>query len=125
MLQSSTVLATMPAVNINRAIEFYTKTLGLKLDESDEGSATFEAGNGTKIFMYQREATKAEHTSATFYVDDHDAVVTGLISKGVVFEQYDFGEIKTDERGVMSTPDGKAAWLKDTEGNILGIFGRA
>lgn len=125
MLQTAAVLATRSAVDIKRAIEFYTETLGLKLDESDEGSASFEAGNGTKIFIYQREATKAEHTAATFYVEDHDAVVDGLKSKGVVFEQYDFGEIKTDERGVMATPNGKAAWLKDSEGNILAIFSRA
>lgn len=121
MLGTAAVMATMPAVDLKRAVKFYSEVLGLKVDQLDEGAATFEAGNGTKIFMYQREGTKAEHTAATFHVDDLEATVASLITRGVVFEQYDFGELKTDERGVIATPDGKAAWLTDSEGNILAL----
>ena len=49
------------------------------------------------------------------------AVEAELKAKGVKFEDYDFGEIKTVD-GVMALPDGsKAAWFKDSEGNILGL----
>jgi predicted enzyme related to lactoylglutathione lyase len=103
-------------------VDFYTRVLGLKaLDMPDEGAAMFEAGAGTMIFMYQREGTKAEHTAATFNVADVETVVDGLIARGVTFEQYDFGEIKTDAKGIATTGDNQAAWLKDTEGNILAI----
>lgn len=121
MLEKAVVMATMPAVDIQRAIKFYTEVLGLQGEQFDDGAATFEAGNGTKIFMYQREGTKAEHTAATFYVDDLEAAVEGLMTRGVVFEQYDFGELKTDARGIIATPNGKAAWLTDPEGNILAL----
>ena len=121
MLGSYPVSATMPAVDIKRATKFYTEVLGLKAKELGEGAVLFEAGNGTQIFMYQRGATKAEHTAASFYVDDIDKVVDGLIAKGVTFEQYDMGDLKTDARGIAAVGPSKAAWLKDTEGNILSL----
>jgi predicted enzyme related to lactoylglutathione lyase len=121
MLGSYPVAATLPAVDIKRATKFYTEVLGLKAKELGEGAVLFEAGNGTQIFMYQRGATKAEHTAASFYVDDIDKVVDGLIAKGVTFEQYDMGDLKTDARGIAAVGPSKAAWLKDTEGNILSL----
>ena len=40
----------------------------------------------------------------------------------MVFEEYDFDELKTVD-GIATTAEGlKAAWFKDSEGNILGIF---
>jgi predicted enzyme related to lactoylglutathione lyase len=123
MLGSSPVVATLPAVDINRAVKFYSQVLGLKRVEmpAPGDAALFEAGQGTQIFIYQREATKAEHTAATFAVDDIDEVVDGLIDRGVVFEQYDFGDIKTDERGIATMGSNKSAWFKDTEGNIIAV----
>ncbi|MGH8936387.1 MAG: hypothetical protein ACRDXD_09035 [Acidimicrobiia bacterium] len=38
---------------------------------------------------------------------------------GVVFEDYDFGEMKTGERLLNIPPGYKSAWFKDSEGNIL------
>lgn len=126
MLGSSPVVATLPAVDINRAVKFYSQVLGLRRVEMPVpgDAALFEAGQGTQIFIYQREATKAEHTAATFAVDDIDEVVDGLIDKGVVFEQYDFGDIKTDERGIATMGSNKSAWFKDTEGNIIALVTR-
>jgi hypothetical protein len=45
-----------------------------------------------------------------------------LLSKGVVFEDYDFGEDFRTVDGVLVSPDGeKTAWFKDPEGNILAL----
>ena len=45
-------------------------------------------------------------------------------ANGVVFEDVDFGEMGVSVDGVISIPDGKdkAAWFKDSEGNILNIL---
>jgi hypothetical protein len=43
-----------------------------------------------------------------------------LRGRGLVFEEYDLPGFKT-ENGVMDMNGFKAAWFKDTEGNILGI----
>ena len=122
MLGQAHAMATIPAEDLARAIGFYRDSLGLKLAESpNEGVAIFEAGASTKVLVYQRERTKAEHTAVTFAVKDVEAAVEDLIKRGVTFEQYDFGDIRTDARGVASMGDSKMAWLTDTEGNILGL----
>ena len=60
-------------------------------------------------------------TAASLDVNDFDAAVEQLRSRGVAFEEYDMGEFRT-ENGVLTLPTGqKAAWFKDSEGNILAI----
>jgi len=122
MLGSSKLLATIPGVDIKRAEEFYTRVLGLSVAGKPlEGVLLLEAGAGTQIMVYEREATKAEHTAATFEVKDLERVVDDLAAKGVQFEQYDFDDFKTDERGIAEMEGARMAWLKDPEGNILGL----
>jgi hypothetical protein len=62
-------------------------------------------------------------------VDDLHATVTELRRRGVVFEEYDLPGLKTvggiaDVRGNYPSKGGKgekAAWFRDSEGNLLGI----
>lgn len=124
MLQNAYAQATVPAEDIGRAIRFYTEVLGLKKrDVAEEMVAVFEAGKGSSILMYQRPGrTKAEHTAITFTVDDLDAVVDGLIAKGVQLEQYDMPNVKTDARGISDQGSHRIAWVTDPEGNILAIL---
>ncbi len=122
MLGSSKVAATIPAVDIKRAEEFYTRVLGLSVAlRPQEGVLILEAGAGSQIMIYEREATKAEHTAVTFEVKDLERVVDDLAAKGVQFEQYDFDDFKTDQRGIAEMEGAKMAWLKDPEGNILAL----
>lgn len=121
MLNDAEVAATMPAVDINRARTFYTEILGLEIVNADDNSVLLQTAKNSKVFLYEREGTKAEHTAATFNVDHFEEVIDTLIDRGVVFEQYDMGDLKTDPRGVIQTDAGAIAWLKDTEGNILAI----
>jgi hypothetical protein len=51
---------------------------------------------------------------------DIDAEMQDLRSRGVVFEEYDFPGLKT-ENGIAATPAGKVAWFLDSEGNILNV----
>jgi quercetin dioxygenase-like cupin family protein len=45
--------------------------------------------------------------------------ITG--SRGVVFEEYDTPELTTVD-GILTEPGGdRAAWFKDSEGNVLGL----
>jgi len=84
----------------------------------------FAAGEGTLLYVYQRGATKADHTVAEFTVDDIAAEMKDLRAKGIAFEEYNMPELKT-VKGLftMATPEGdyKAAWFKDSEGNILAL----
>jgi hypothetical protein len=55
-----------------------------------------------------------------FSVQDIEGTVSDLQAAGVAFEEYDFPGLKT-ERGVAQTGDVRAAWFKDSEGNLIGI----
>jgi catechol 2,3-dioxygenase-like lactoylglutathione lyase family enzyme len=122
MLANSPITPTIPVVDLDRAKRFYETTLGLKPvpannDNNTSGTATFECGKGTRIDLYQRGPSKADHTVATFEVSDTEEEVNALRGKGVVFEEYDMPEIKT-QNGIATHGPHKAAWFKDSEGNI-------
>lgn len=72
MLTNSPIRPTIPVVDLNRAKRFYETTLGLKPVPADNASgiAIFECGNGTRMELYQRGPSKADHTVATFEVSN-------------------------------------------------------
>jgi catechol 2,3-dioxygenase-like lactoylglutathione lyase family enzyme len=123
MLANSPVAAILPAVDLERAKKFYEEKLGLRpVDTPGPGGAMFEGGQGTGLYLYQRDtATKADHTVAGWQVEKIEEVVQALRERGVVFEQYDLPGLKTDEHGIATMGPVKSAWFKDTEGNILAI----
>ena len=123
MLTNSQVTAILPAVNLDRARKFYEQKLGLKIQEANATDILYECGQGTMLYLYQRGQTKADHTAAGFSVDNIEAQMNDLRSRGVVFEEYDFPGLKT-ENGVAMMGHVKSAWFRDTEGNILALTQR-
>lgn len=123
MLTDSLVMPTIPVTDIQKSIDFYSNKLGLKRSSMDveKDSALFDAGKGTMLFLYQRPPSHAEHTLASFSVEDLEQTMNELIQKGVAFEHYDFPGLKTDEKGIVTNEGVKTAWFKDPDGNILGI----
>ena len=125
MLTNAKVQPTLPVVDLERAKKFYEGMLGLKvIGEDPSPGALLQTGEGTSLYLYQRAATKADHTVASFGVKDVEAIVRELKAKGVIFEDVDLPSFKTvDGIATMATPAGefKGAWFKDTEGNILAI----
>jgi predicted enzyme related to lactoylglutathione lyase len=53
-------------------------------------------------------------------VEDLEAEVAELKARGVAFEEYRSGQFQTMD-GIATTQGGRAAWFKDSEGNILGL----
>ncbi len=121
MLSSYPVCATLPSVNLALSKDFYTNKLGLKVDAEFDGGVIFEAGMGTRIMLYMRGPSPALHTQATFMISGIESLVHGLTSKGVVFEHYDLPGIKTNEKGIATTGNQKAAWFRDPDDNILAL----
>jgi predicted enzyme related to lactoylglutathione lyase len=124
MLTNSPIRPTIPVVDLDRAKRFYETSLGLMPvpanNDNTSGIAIFECGNGTRMELYQRGPSKADHTVATFEVSDIEEKVNALRGKGVNFEEYDMPGIKT-QNGIATQGSVKAAWFKDSEGNILCI----
>jgi predicted enzyme related to lactoylglutathione lyase len=122
MLSDGTVTANMPASDLKRARDFYAEKLGMTPTNEFEGVfLLYETAGGTQFSVYETEfAGQSGHTVAQWHVDDVDEVVSGLKAKGVTFEQYDDMPGVTWDDGVATMPGmGKAAWFKDSEGNIL------
>ena len=115
-------MATIPAKDVARARTFYSEKLGLEPAREASGGYIYETGKGTGFLLYESQfAGTNQATAMGFQVADFDAAVEELRGKGVTFEEYDFPEVKTTN-GVMEMPDGtKAAWFKDTEGNIIAL----
>jgi predicted enzyme related to lactoylglutathione lyase len=120
MLSEKPLVTTIPVVDIIRAKKFYMEKLELNLYEEMYEGLIFKAGNDTQIYLYKREPTKANHTVASFIVDDIENEVINLKKKGVVFEEYDLPNLKT-VNGIAESGRFKSAWFKDTEGNIISL----
>jgi catechol 2,3-dioxygenase-like lactoylglutathione lyase family enzyme len=123
MLKDLDIIAVLPAKDIGRAKDFYRDVLGLEpADALDEENLLYRCGNGTAFLLYKTDnAGTAKNTQMGWGTDNVEAAAEELRGRGVVFEEYDFPGLKT-ENGIATTAAGKAAWFLDSEGNILNIF---
>ena len=125
MLKELNIMAVLPASDMSRATDFYTNVLGLDSPETmNEENLLFHSGDVTSFLVYKTDnAGSARNTQMGWTTGDIDADVAALRNRGVVFEEYDFPEMKTDD-GIAVMPVGRAAWFRDSEGNILNLFQR-
>jgi len=125
-LKDYRVAGMIPAADVDRARKFYHEVLGLESDTSSpEGGDVLLSADGTRIVIYPApSAGQAAHTLVSWSVPDVRAEAESLKARGVALEEYDMPDIgvKTVD-GVAALPVGTAAWFKDSEGNILGLFG--
>lgn len=120
MLDTALAHPTIFVRDLDRARAFYEK-LGLTVSAEVSTGIFMAAGSGT-IFplIYRADATPPPHTIAAFQVDDLPGVVASLRGRGVVFEEYDSPGLRTTD-GIADMGDYRAAWLKDPDGNFIGI----
>jgi catechol 2,3-dioxygenase-like lactoylglutathione lyase family enzyme len=121
MLSDCPVFPSIRVISIDKSREFYEGKLGLKVVYDKPGELLLLAGKNSRIYLYEGPSSVAENTVAVFYVSNIEEEIDQLVEKGIVFEKYDFGEIKTDERGIVNHAGKKGAWFKDPEGHILGL----
>jgi catechol 2,3-dioxygenase-like lactoylglutathione lyase family enzyme len=115
----------IPVSDLDRAASFYGDALGLselrRYDEPAANPMIRYALGGASILVYKSAAAgESRHTLAGFVVDDVEAAVDDLRARGVTFEEYDMGDIKT-ENGIATIGEARAAWFKDPDGNILSV----
>src|ERR1700755_2064908 len=89
------------------------------------GLLTLQWAGGRKVIVYPKpNHTPATFTVLNFPVDDVEKAVDELTGRGVKFEHYDMGDIKTDEKGIVRGngmgPD--IAWFTDPAGNIISVL---
>lgn len=121
LLKGSKAFSSFSIDDTRKAKEFYGRTLGLEVSES-QGMLNLQLQNGAKVLMYQ----KANHEPATFTVlnfpvTDIEDAVSRLTKSGVRFEHYE-GDLKTDAKGIFRGAGPLIAWFKDPAGNILSVL---
>jgi predicted enzyme related to lactoylglutathione lyase len=125
MLKIKDSMAAIPAQDIKRARQFYEQKLGLAPSEvQTDGGVRYKTGEtGFLVFPSRGKAT-GDHTQLGLEVDDVEAAVSELKSKGVKIEEYDYPDFKTKSGIVDMGDEGKGAWFKDSEGNLLSLLQR-
>jgi catechol 2,3-dioxygenase-like lactoylglutathione lyase family enzyme len=109
--------------DIQQAKHFYGETLGLKVADAPMGTLELTLGDDTRVLVYEKpNHTPASFTILNFPVDDVDRAVTELSERGVRFEVYREGPLKTDDRGIRREDGPTIAWFKDPAGNFLSIL---
>ena len=113
--------ANIPVRSVADARRFYEDVLGVTPVRIHDAEIIYRAGD-TMFGIYETEAAgKAGHTLGTFSgVDDIEAVVAALRSRGVVFDEYDTPGFKT-VNGIAQFGPERVAWFRDPDGNILSI----
>jgi catechol 2,3-dioxygenase-like lactoylglutathione lyase family enzyme len=105
---------------------FYRDVLRLTLRTKSDGALVFDVAGSDLRVSPVPSTTPSDHTVMGFAIDDADAVIASLRSRGVVFER--FAGFPHAANGTVITPDGnKVAWFRDPDGNILSVvqFARA
>lgn len=122
MLQKAPFYAYLPAKDVTRARAFYEKKLGLVPKEEVAGGVVYEFAKGTSAFLYPTPNAGSSLASQAFWsVNDIESEVAELKKRGVEFERYDLPDLKMDN-DIAIGGGAKAAWFKDSEGNILAII---
>lgn len=122
MLQNTTAFSSFSVSDIQQAKEFYGDLLGMEI-ESSHGSSIRAKAPGVEVMIYEKgNHEPASFTVLNFAVEDVEQAVDHFIEKGIVFEQYDMGPIKTDEKGIARNESGTIAWMKDPSDNVVAIL---
>ena len=124
MFKNTPASSSFSVDDIQKAKDFYGNVLELEVGEEMMGIlALHVAGNSNKIIIYPKPNHEpAGFTILNFQVEDVEKAVDELIAKGITMEQYDFGQWKTDSKGIVSGMGPTIAWFKDPAGNILSVL---
>jgi catechol 2,3-dioxygenase-like lactoylglutathione lyase family enzyme len=129
MLGDSKVVGRLPVRDLQQARSFYAEKLGLQPSEERPGGLLYRCREGEFALFESAGAASGNHTQMAWEVEDIEATVERLRARGVVFEEYDLPGLRTvngiaDVAGNYPSKGGvgeKAAWFRDSEGNLLGL----
>lgn len=126
MLQDFPMYAYLPASDLARARQFYETKLGFRPTEEHNGGVVYQFANGTACFLYPTPNAGTSKASQAFWsVADVDGLIVALKARGIVFEDYPDMPGERSAVGAITAGGAKAAWFKDSEGNILALIEEA
>ena len=129
MLDNARVATRLPAQDLDRARRWYAEALGLEPADERPGGLLYRLGSGEFALYGSGGTSPGTFTQMALEVDDLDAVVAELKSRGVEFEEVDVPGLETKD-GIAEVEGNypskgstgeRAAWFRDSEGNLLGL----
>jgi catechol 2,3-dioxygenase-like lactoylglutathione lyase family enzyme len=113
--------AKLPAQNSGRARQFWSEHFGLEPHRELHGHLTYDAF-GTELVVFPSSGSPSgNHDQFGLVTDDIETEVERLRAAGVRFEEFPpppGGEVRD---GIVRGPGLKAAWFKDSEGNLISL----
>jgi predicted enzyme related to lactoylglutathione lyase len=123
MVKQARAAAMLPAQDLERAKAFYRDKLGLTPTQERDpmGGLLYELSGGTGFAVFLSSGkSSGTHTQMALEVQDIDAAVKDLRTRGLKFEEYDSPGLKTKD-GIAEIAGTKVAWFKDSEGNLFAL----
>ena len=110
--------------DIPTAKEFYGHVLGLEVKEDRMRTLALKPSGGGTVMIYPKpNHVPATFTVLNFPVKSVEETVRKLKGRGVRFEVYDDGDLKTDAQGIARGNGGPTiAWFRDPAGNFLSVL---
>jgi predicted enzyme related to lactoylglutathione lyase len=120
MFENTKAFSGFSVDDLETAKKFYGEVLGLKTSER-YGLLTLHLAGGRDTLVYPKpDHAPATYTILNFAVDDIDAAVDELTSRGVELVKYD--GLGQDDKGINRAGGPYIAWFKDPAGNILAVL---
>lgn len=121
MLNDAPFHPSLAVADLPKAKSWYAEKLGWEPVFEPPRTAMYRVGQ-SEFSLYESDfAGTAKNTVMNWAVADVRTEVARLRERGVQFEDYDLGEIRTED-GIMADPSGgMTAWFKDPDGNVVGV----
>jgi catechol 2,3-dioxygenase-like lactoylglutathione lyase family enzyme len=117
VLSEAMLVTTVAVTDLERSKRFFSEQLALPILDETPFAIRFGAGKGTQ-FSVRRGQPNVGQTVGHFEVDDLEASVRDLRSRGVTFEEY---ETPKTVDGIAQVGPARGAWFKDPDGNVFGL----
>ena len=113
--------AKLPAQDVERARAFYRDVLGFEPTRDNHGHLFYECGGSSFLVFPSSGSPSGTHDQLGFAVEDVEAAAAALRDRGVELEVYEAPPGCSFREGIMDYGSVKAAWFKDSEGNLISI----
>ena len=122
--QKNVVGPMIASSDLERSKGWYARVGGYEPLYEEGGQVVGYQSGGATFNVYRTDyAGTAQNTVAAFLVPDIRTEMADLRSRGVTFEDYDFGNAKTIDGLLLDTDGTTNAWFKDPDGNVIGLQG--
>lgn len=121
MLGDYSIDVVLLATDLDAARDFYRDKVGLEILHENADAVTFKCATNQLSITKSTVGTADNQTQAAWRVDDLDAELVALRSRGVKIVDYDMPGLKTVD-GIADLGFARMAWFIDPAKNCLGVM---